>query len=82
MKRNDIREKLNEIFQLTLKGDKKGCDFSENANLITDLGLNSVGMLYMVIAIEEYFDLRFDDVSFGDFATIKDVMDYIEKKVS
>ena len=81
MNRNSILEKLNDIFKLTLTGAKKEQVYSEKDNLTTDLGLNSVGMLYMVIAIEEYFNLRFDDVSFGDFATVGDVVDYIEKQV-
>ena len=81
MKRIDIQEKLNDIFKLTLVGDKKDQSYGEDANLITDLGLNSVAMLYMVIAVEEYFNFRFDDVAFGDFTTIKDVIDYIEKRV-
>ena len=81
MSRNDILEKLNDIFKLTLTGEKKEQQFTENANLVTDLGLNSVGILYMVIAIEEYFNMRFNDVAFGDFITVKDVVDYIEKKV-
>ena len=81
MTRSSILEKLNDIFKLTLTGEKKEQFYQENANLTTDLGLNSVGMLYMVIAIEEYFNLRFDDVSFGDFVTVGDVVDYIEKKV-
>ena len=82
MKREDIKQKLDDIFKLTLVGEKKEQEISEDANLTTDLGINSVGMLYMVIAIEEYFNLRFDDVAFGDFTTVKDVIDYIEKKVN
>lgn len=82
MDRNSIKEKLNNIFNLTVKGEKKQDEYDENSNLITDLGLNSVAMLYMIISIEEVFDMRFDDVSFGDFKTVKDVVDYIEKKVN
>ena len=77
MKRDNIKEKLNDIFNLTVKGDKKQEQYDENSNLITDLGLNSVAMLYMIISIEEFFDMRFDDVAFGDFKTVKDVIDYI-----
>ena len=55
---------------------------TEDSNLVTDLGLNSVGILYVVIGIEEFFGIRFDDVTFGDFNTVKDVIDYIEKKVN
>ena len=54
----------------------------ESSNLVTDLGLNSVGVLYVVIAIEEFFGIEFENVGFGDFKTIGDVIDYIEKKVN
>ena len=81
MQRIDIFQKLNDILKVTLVGDKKEQTFTEDSNLITDLGINSVGMLYMVIAIEEYFNFRFDDIAFGDFITVKDVIDYIEKRV-
>ena len=54
---------------------------TEDSDLNTDLGLSSVGILYIVIAIEEMFNIRMDDVSFGDFKTVRDVADYIEKKL-
>jgi acyl carrier protein len=38
--------------------------------------------LYCVIAIEEFFGIQFNDVGFGDFSTIGDVIDYIEKKLA
>ena len=82
MDRNTIKEKLNDIFDLTVKTPKKQTSYDENSNLTTDLGLTSVGMLYMIISIEEFFNMRFDDVSFGDFQTVKEVVDYIEKKVN
>ena len=57
-------------------------EVNENSSLVTDLGLNSVGVLYVVIAIEEFFSIQFDDVGFGDFSTVGSVIDYIEKKVN
>ena len=54
---------------------------NESANLAGDLGLSSVGVLYVVIGIEEMFGIRFDDVGFSDFETLSDVIDYIAKKV-
>ena len=82
--RAEIRNKLDEIFKMAVGGDAaaKLSDFDDGANLVTDLGLNSVGILYVVIAIEEFFSIRFDDVGAGDFETVGDVIDYIEKKVS
>ena len=63
----------------------KGDDFDtskigEDAVLTDDLGLNSVGVLYIVIAIEELFGIEFESVGFNDFKTLGDVMDYIEEK--
>ena len=55
---------------------------NESSHLVNDVGLSSVGVLYIVIAIEEFFNIRFDDVGFADFKTIGDVVDYIEKKVN
>lgn len=81
MKREEILEKLKAILQYTVSNaDELLPKVSEQSELYTDLGLASVGMLYIVIAVEEAFAIRFDDVRFGDFKTVGDVIDYIEKK--
>ena len=82
MQRSEIIEKLKDVLQMAL-GDKandvlENC--TEDSNLVTDLGLNSIGILYLVIAIEEFFAIQFDDVSFSDFQTVGDVVSYIEQK--
>ena len=56
-------------------------ELTEDSELVSDVGLSSVGVLYVVIAIEEFFNVRFDNVGFGDFKTIGDVLDYIENKL-
>lgn len=83
MTRNDIVEKLKDVFRLAMgKTEDDLISYTEQSNLTTDLGLNSVGILYVVIAIEEFFSVQFDDVGFNDFQTVGDVIDYIEKKVN
>ena len=83
MTRAEIIEKLKDIL---LSADDRNretietCD--ERSNLALDLGFSSVSMLYMVIAIEEVFSIRFDNVGMSDFETLGDVVDYIEKKLS
>ena len=81
MNRQEITEKLKEILVLALGNTVDIDKCREDSNLTTDLGLNSVGILYVVIAIEEFFNIRFGDVSFGDFQTVKDVIDYIEEQI-
>ena len=81
MSREEIIEKLKEITELTVQDPTILAKMNEDADLNTDLGLSSVGILYIAIAIEEMFNIRMDDVSFGDFKTVRDVADYIEKKL-
>ena len=84
MTRTEIIEKLQDVLKMAMgpTADEILASSTENSNLVTDLGLNSVGILYVVIAIEEFFSIQFDDVGFNDFKTVKDVIDYIEKKVT
>ena len=79
MKREDIIEKLREI--LAAAGDGTVPALSEDSNLASDLGLSSVSMLYMVIAIEEEFGIRFENIGASDFVTLGDVVSYIEDKL-
>lgn len=82
MSRSDIIAKLTDVMQMAMPSAQWDSEtLSEEANLVNDLGLSSVGVLYVVIAIEEFFNIRFDDVGFADFQTIRDVVDYIEKKL-
>ncbi len=69
-----------------MDADERGSELvdkvSEQSRLTEDLGLSSVNMLYMIIATEEVFDIRFDDVGVNEFQTVGDVMDYIEGKLA
>ena len=82
MNGQEIKTKLCEIMKLAMPNlDVNEETMKETVNLSSDLGLSSVGVLYVVIGIEEMFGIRFDDVGFSDFETLGDVMDYIAKKV-
>ena len=76
-------EKLFEVMKMAAPNAPiDEASITESSNLMTDVGLSSVGVLYVVIAIEEFFNIRFDNVGFGDFKTVGDVIDYIEKKLA
>ena len=82
LSRNEIKEKLTDIMKMVMRDRAPDLDsLSEASNLVTDLGLNSVGVLYVVIAIEEFFGIEFENVGFSDFKTIGDVLNYIEEQV-
>jgi len=77
MTRDLIVEKLKNIYTL-VSGSSDVSAFAEETDLRTGLGLNSIGMLYMIIAIEEDFSVRFENISMGDFNTVGDVINFIE----
>ena len=54
-------------------------NLNEESRLIEDIGLASVSMLYLVIAIEEKFNIEFGDLGVNDFKTVKQTIDYILK---
>ncbi len=77
--RSEILEQLKQVLRSADESKAaiiEAC--TEEANLATDLGLSSVGLLYVVISIEEQFGIRFENVGIADFVTVRDVVDYIE----
>ena len=79
MSREEIFKKLKELIKMANTSTPEVLDAcSENSDLRGDLGLTSIGVLYLAISIENTFNLEFNDASFDDFNTVKDVIDYIE----
>ncbi len=82
MSRVEIIEKLKEVFSMVTGGAPEDVHITEDARLIEDVGLNSVGILYLVVGIEETFGIRFENVGIADFKRVGTVVDYIEDKLS
>ena len=82
LSRQEILEKLQEIMISINEKDQEKIEAStEETRLVEDIGLTSVGMLYLVIVLEESFQIKFDDVSTSTFDTVGKVIDYIEGKM-
>ena len=54
---------------------------NDNMRLIEDLGMDSLGLMNLVLEIEDEFDISFDDgdLLFENFNRIGDLRDIIEK---
>ncbi len=79
MSRAEIFKQLKELIKLANTSTSEVLDTcNEESDLRGDLGLTSIGVLYLAISIENTFSLEFNDASFDDFNTVKDVIDYIE----
>ena len=78
MSREEIVVKLKEVFQMVVYNGVNVDLIDENSNIKLDLGVNSVGLIYLVVAIEKVFNVDMSDVTADTFKTVKDVVDFIE----
>ena len=81
MSRQEIFNKLKDLIKLANTTNPEALDkCSEDSDLRTDLGLTSIGVLFLAISIEQEFNIYFGDNSFDEFNKVKDVIDYIENE--
>ena len=79
LNKQEIFDKLKEtVSAMDDKRDYKAVTLA--SNLRSDLELNSVGMLYFVIMLEEAFKIEFGSDDVNAFITVGDVVDYIWSK--
>lgn len=65
--------------------DKLGISPTEvtpDANLIKDLGIDSLDYAEIVMEFEQVFDIKIPDTDAELFETIKDAVNYIDKKIA
>lgn len=57
---------------------------TDKTDLINHLGLDSIRILEMVVYLEEFFDIEIsdDDLTLGNFQTIKDIQQTLERTVA
>ncbi len=63
-----------------MKENMPDTDFSNatpESRLLEDLGIDSIGLMMLSMGIEDEFGVRFDEPV--PFATVQDVLDYLEK---
>ena len=74
MDRKDILEDLKEILQL-IKPSLDLSSVNENTQLISDIGLDSLTIMLLSLAIENKYKIKFEGAL--KFNTVGDVIDYI-----
>ena len=73
-------ERLIKVFNAVFEDDVDMSTVNESADLREDIGINSIGMLYMAMAIEEEFGVKFTNDDFPSMKTVADVIACIESK--
>lgn len=74
-------ERLLKVFNAVFEDDVDAGSVTTDASLREDIGINSIGMLYMVIALEEEFGIKFKNEDLQTIVTVQDVIDCIEAKI-
>lgn len=77
MAREDIFTGLCEVIGM-VKPKMDISKISESSDLVSELGLDSLTMLLLSLAIEKKFGIEFDTRE--HFQTVADVLDYISRK--
>ena len=81
MSREEAAEKLKEIFKLVVHNGVNADLLTEDSEIRNDLGVDSIGMIYMAIAIEKVFGVDMSNASVNTFKTVGDVITFVcEKK--
>lgn len=76
---NSTLSKLTELFEKVFENEIDLKDISEESRLIEDIGMNSIGLLYMAMAVEEEFSVSFKNEDFTVLHTVGDVIRKIEE---
>lgn len=79
MDRQDILKDLKEILQL-IKPSLDLSTVNEGTQLISNIGLDSLTIMLLSLAIENKFNIKFEGAL--NFNTVGDVIDYIMKTTS
>jgi acyl carrier protein len=78
MSREEILAKIRDIVveELGVSGEK----VTEEARFIEDLGADSIGVMELVMKMEEAFDIQIPDQDIEKIRTVRDAIDYILSK--
>ena len=78
----DTFERLLKVCDAVFEGQIDISVIKPETLLREGLSINSIGLLYMAMAVEEEFGIKFNNDDFIDIKTVADVIRIIEGKVS
>ena len=73
-------ERLVKVFNAVFEDEIKGDTINPDSNLQKDMGISSIGMLYMAMALEAEFGIKFNNEDLMKLNTVADVIACIDSK--
>ncbi len=80
MDRNEMQQKVVDIIANQLGVEKDLVTLE--ANVVDDLGADSLDVVELVMALEEAFDLEIPDEEAEKIRTVKDIIEYLAKSLA
>ena len=77
MSEKEIFDRLINFFSIVVNRNVDESKINPDSKIIEDLGVNSIGLVYLAVAVEEEFDVDMSNASLESFKTIQDVINYI-----
>lgn len=74
-------ERLIKVCRVVFEDSVEVGSITPEASLREDIGINSIGLLYMAMAVEEEFGIKFKNEDFAAIRTVADVIACIEGKL-
>ena len=74
-------ERMRQVLDSVFEGEIDSSAIKETDKLKSDLEMNSIAMLYMVMGLEEEFGIKFENSDFANMETVADVIRAIEAKL-
>ena len=77
MSREEIFESVKKVVMEAIGDEEK--EITEDTSIVDELGLDSLDIVEMLMALEEEFEISIDDSVAEKFVKVSDVIDYVEK---
>ena len=74
-------DRLIQVFHAVFEDSVDISNLTPEASLREDIGINSIGLLYMAMAVEEEFGIKFTNEDFAGIVTVADVIRCVENKL-
>ena len=81
MNENEIFNKLVEIVSESLEDDTLKDRVNMDTNIFTDIGMTSIAMIYIAMAIEDTFSIKINNNDVKNNLTVRDWVNYIKSKM-
>lgn len=81
MEKSEILNKIIKIYEKITGEEVDNNKFNLSSNIKEDLGINSVGLLYLIVDIENEFGVVLHNQSIEKFVTIDDVVSFIYENI-